>query len=357
MTSGDLKLLEDNMKPKKGETIEDFKKRFMIDEGMMKSFPEDKQREEACIKEFEQAKEVKTVTKNNVEIFKTGIWNGDKYTKDDFDDMVKAHAEIGDKIKPFMKLGHAENQKLLQKDGYPSAGWIQNVRRIGESLIVDLVGIPGKIAELIEKKAYGRFSPEIYWNYNSEENGKKYSRVLKACALLGGDTPACTTIDDFINLYEELIDVKKYEDTKNLKTYEALEKFTSMEDEMDPVKEKEYADKLAEKDTEIEKLKVYKNKADQLENEKFGMTVDSFIKDSAEKITPAQIKAYKDLIMMDRGVKVYSEDKSEKSIFDLVKAIVKDMPKFVNYGKESNNVAPEKGDDDDGTALDNKVKE
>ena len=134
-----------------------------------------------------------------VEIFAVGTWNGIEFTASDLDDMVDAHKKIGSKIKPFAKLGHDPKQGLLQKDGYPASGWIDNLRRVGDKLVSDFKAVPAKVAELIRNKAYGRFSPEVY--FNAVLGGTKYPKVLKAVAILGGDTPACTTLDDFINLY------------------------------------------------------------------------------------------------------------------------------------------------------------
>src|SRR5574343_500679 len=89
-----------------------------------------------------------------VEIFRTGKWNGDTYTEADFDSMVEAFGKIGDKIKPYMKLGHAKSQKLLQSDGLPAAGWIRKLWRDGERLMADIGGVPRKIRDLIDAKAY-----------------------------------------------------------------------------------------------------------------------------------------------------------------------------------------------------------
>ena len=135
----------------------------------------------------------------DLEIFATGTHNGDPYTEDDLDQIVKAHHAVGHEIRPFLKLGHDEEQQLLQKDGYPAAGWFANIRRKGVKLIADLTNVPRKIAELIKQKAYGRLSSEIYLDL--DHKGTKYPKVLKAVALLGGDTPAVKTLDDFLALY------------------------------------------------------------------------------------------------------------------------------------------------------------
>lgn len=134
-----------------------------------------------------------------VEIFAAGTWNGDDYTVEDLDEMVRAYTETSATVKPSIKLGHSDKQALLQKDGYPSAGWITALYRLGDKLKADFSDIPPKVAALIERKAYRKVSSEVYWNINIA--GKIYKRMLSAVALLGEDMPAVTTLDDILALY------------------------------------------------------------------------------------------------------------------------------------------------------------
>jgi len=196
----------------------------------------------------------------DVEIWKTGSYNGDEYTETDLEDMAESYAEIGAELKPYLKLGHNSKQPLL--DGQPAAGWIKNVRKVGQSLKADFFNIPAKIADLISAKAYGRMSPEIYWNLKSGE--KTYRRVLKAVALLGADTPACKTLDDFINLYTDTIE---FEAEKN---YHIIG-----EEHMDEIKfytdriselEKKYADSEGQLKTYSEKIQSLEKERDELKS-------------------------------------------------------------------------------------------
>ena len=195
-------------KPNAGEAQKDFVERFMS--AMADEYPDEKQRYAVAMQQWkdkdkkmeneeqplEYTAEVKTVYEiDNVEIFRAGKWNGDEYTTEDLDEIVKAHDEIGHLLKPYLKLGHNEGQKILKADGMPAAGWVTSIRRVGEALVARIVNVPEKIYQLILNKAYGRISSEIYWNL--QEGGKKYPRVLRAVALLGGDTPAVWSMDDF----------------------------------------------------------------------------------------------------------------------------------------------------------------
>lgn len=146
---------------------------------------------------------------NGVEIFAAGKWNNDPYTVEDLDEMVRAFNETSATVRPYLKLGHDANQKIAQRDGMPAVGWVTNLRRVGEKLVADFKNVPGKVYDLIVGGAYRKVSSEIWWNVSLV--GKKYSRALKAVALLGADTPAVQTLNDIISFYASLGEVKSYE--------------------------------------------------------------------------------------------------------------------------------------------------
>lgn len=136
---------------------------------------------------------------NDVEIFAAGEWNGDHYTTKDLDTLVESFNKTKESLKPYLKLGHSDQQKLLAEDELPAAGWIANLRRIGEKLVADFVGVPKKIYELIKQGGYKRISSEIY--INPKIAGQIYDKALKAVALLGGATPAVSNLKDIMALY------------------------------------------------------------------------------------------------------------------------------------------------------------
>lgn len=142
-----------------------------------------------------------------VEIFSAGTWNGDAYTVEDLDLMVKAFEENKDHVRPFLKLGHSEDQKLLQAEGLPAAGWVEQVYRKGDKLMADFSDIPNKIYELIHRKAYRKVSCEIYMNCQIED--KKYPYFLGAVALLGAETPGVMNLDDILAQYRLMTEASK----------------------------------------------------------------------------------------------------------------------------------------------------
>src|SRR3990167_1169299 len=140
-----------------------------------------------------------TVSVKDIEVFSVGTHNGDPYSEKDLDAMVDAHREVGAELQPFVKLGHSPQQALIQADGWPSAGWVDNVRRVGEKLVADFKAVPVRLAEIMKRGGYNRVSSEVFWNLKRGE--KTFPRVLKAVALLGSTTPAVRNLKDIMDLY------------------------------------------------------------------------------------------------------------------------------------------------------------
>lgn len=135
-------------------------------------------------------------------IMRAGRWRGVDITTQDLDDMVAAFSEVKKDIP--LKLGHDEKQALLQRDGYPAAGFVASLKRAGDKLVASFRDIPRAIKELMDKKAYNQVSIEMGINY--ADNGKKYPRFLKGVALLGADLPAVSGLNDFLALYSDASD-------------------------------------------------------------------------------------------------------------------------------------------------------
>jgi hypothetical protein len=199
---------------------------------------------------------VNTYNISDVEIFAVGTWNGDKYQPQDLDAIVAAFNATKDALKPYLKIGHSETQKLLEKDSLPAAGWIENLRRVGNKIVADFKRVPKKIYDLISVGAYSRVSSELYVNF--EHNGAIWPFALKAVSILGGETPAVATLNDIIALYglDLAATPAVYESQAQVKVYD----FNREEDINVNELEKAKADladvtrKLAEAGTKIESL-------------------------------------------------------------------------------------------------------
>lgn len=146
----------------------------------------------------EVKKKYQTYDIPGVDIFAAGEWNEDQYSISDIDEIVKAFDETKEKLRPYLKIGHGEEQALLRSDELPAAGYISRLYREGRKLIADFVKIPERIYEVIKRGLYTKKSAEIYKDIRID--GKTYPWALKAVALLGGETPAVHDLDDILAL-------------------------------------------------------------------------------------------------------------------------------------------------------------
>ena len=164
------------------------------------------------------AEKLDTVEIKKLQIFKVGVWNGDKYTLKDLESMVEAFDKVG--FQPTIKAGHEgkqENEKEAKRVfGTPALGYVSKVYIDDDTLYAELVDVPKRFAKLIDAGAYKRVSAEIYWNYKSGD--EVFSRVLKSVAFLGAEIPALTDLEAIESLYQVAPDtgaVFAYDDNGN----------------------------------------------------------------------------------------------------------------------------------------------
>lgn len=309
--------------------------------------------------EAERIKDKKfdTETKDirDVDIFASGTWNGDKYSEKDLQSIVDTFYETKAVLKPYLKIGHGERQKLLDRDELPAAGYIANLKKVGMKLVADFVNVPKKIYELIKKKAYRRVSSELFVNLNA--NGKKYPLALKAVSILGGETPAVQTLDDILNLYAiggEAVVYKDAESTKECEldasqitevhkmTLEDMtKKVATLEAEIKTLSEenatleKDFQEAQDAKVKAEEEAKTEKEKADkaesenqQLKEEKKNSEINAKVRElvMAEKVTPHQGDILKEIlknVRMDDKVKSFKiKDKEFNTIDEAIKEFI-----------------------------------
>lgn len=151
---------------------------------------------------------------HDFEIFSVGTWNGDKYSVDDLDEMVRNFDALTEQVKPPLKLGHDDaGVNLKLKGGQPALGWVKALKRVGEKLVATVTGMPEIVAKAIEKGLYKRVSSEIYWNLKLGD--KTYKRVLSAVALLGATIPAVTNLKDLeVFLSQSMLDAASFDGCK-----------------------------------------------------------------------------------------------------------------------------------------------
>lgn len=138
-----------------------------------------------------------------VELARTGTFEASTgqvtFTRDDWDEAVRASVALRESLDPPIKLGHAEDQLFLQEDGLPSAGFVRNLRRDGDTLVADLIDVPDQVAALVKSGRLAKRSIEAVRNL--EIAGKRWPFVLTGLAFLGADLPAVSGLADIAKLY------------------------------------------------------------------------------------------------------------------------------------------------------------
>lgn len=263
---------------------------------------------------------------SGIEVFSAGKWNGDEYSVSDLDAMVEAFKTFKDTMRPYLKLGHNEEQKLLAKDGLPAAGWVGDLRRVGNKLIADFVDIPAKVFQLITNKSFRKVSAEIIWNM---KDGKAtFPRVLSGVALLGSDMPAVSNLNDILNLFTCTNESKSYSnDQIHCYSFEMENKMSEENQKVEsPEVLKHYESKLAEMNKELEALRTYKKEStDELATMKAKLEASEIEAqvaglESANLITKS-MKPYIAELLSEK--KEYSVSEKKLSKFELISELLK----------------------------------
>lgn len=133
----------------------------------------------------------------NLEILSAGTHNASTgkitITESDLDEIVGSFTALqgSNIVKPHLKLGHTETQKWFgQTKGVPTLGWVDKVWRNGKKLLANISDVPNALLDMIRAGRYHNVSAEIYHDAAIEKDGKKFSWVLSAIALLGCEMPA-----------------------------------------------------------------------------------------------------------------------------------------------------------------------
>ena len=133
-------------------------------------------------------------TIEGVEIFATGKHRGSEVidiTQDDLAQMVNSFNALKDVggFDPVLKLGHDDVQKFFgARKGAPNLGFVDKLRIEGSKILADFTNVPDALFDLIKQRRFNSVSIEMF--PKTEFNGKQFSNVLTAVALLGAELPA-----------------------------------------------------------------------------------------------------------------------------------------------------------------------
>jgi len=116
----------------------------------------------------------------NVEIMRTGTWNGKRFGNADLDELAANFTRVG--FRPPVKLGHTD------KAGDPAYGWVSSLKRVRDRLLAGFVSVPEELITMIKAKRYNSVSVELFESL--VRDGVTYRLALKAVAILGAAIPA-----------------------------------------------------------------------------------------------------------------------------------------------------------------------
>lgn len=310
-----------------------------------------------------------------VEIMSEGIWNNTRITKDVMNDVIAAFNQTKEFALPHLKLGHNDNQPLLENDGLPAAGWVTNVYIKGKKLLADFSDVPEKIYSLIMKKAYRKVSVELFQGYKFK--GNTFNNLLGAVALLGADRPAMANLNDILSMYSlpdnngvstftnpENADTIKTKITmtaeagkvpdnkdKNTDSEDLRKKITDLQEKLD-----KQSDQFAEFSKERESFQSYRDKTDakikDLENEKVNVQVKNFCLDLSTKelISPSMEPYVAELVKNTSAKKFSVGDKKDVTAQVLIEDLLGLAKQVYGINKDENteNILPkDDGNDDD----------
>lgn len=248
---------------------------------------------------------------NGVEIMRTGTFRPGGAAAgreivigiEELDQMVasfEALQPIGG-FTPVLKLGHAEAQRFMgQTSGAPNLGIVGKIFREGEKVLANFLNVPDAVVDLIRQKRFANVSVEVVPNL--EFDGKSFSQVLTAVALLGAELPAVKGLKELASVLFTEVEVKPIQ-ADNIVSYEQETEpmtVTYTQEQHDALLEAavskavdtakaEYADTAerltAERDEAVESVKTVKTK--------FAEYTDQVAKADAETMVDEAIKAGK----------------------------------------------------------------
>jgi len=197
-----------------GEGRDEFIERCMADEEALRDFPDGEQRAAFCASKADEVNASEGGDQkfardiNGVEIFAAGTWHASTgkvtITEEDLDLLVGSFAEIGttNGLKPVIKLGHSENQKLFgRKEGAPNLGFVSRVWREGQKVLANFSQVPDALFDLVRSGRYNQVSIEM--RPKMEFGGRVHRNVLTGVALLGAELPAVKGLKELASVLME----------------------------------------------------------------------------------------------------------------------------------------------------------
>lgn len=194
-----------------------------------------------------------------VEIFAAGKHTDNKgrtrtFTISDLDQMVaNAKALIKQKIVlPYLKFVHLDPVTHQRITSLFKFGDLENFRRVGTKLVVDVTRMPPKIFQLMKAGVFRRPSAEI-WAKFTDATGRAFTNVVSCAGVLSAQHPAVNTLKDFLELFGKR--AEDFFEIESVDNEEWAETFVQQEQPALCFYESTFTDEGGENDMDIEAVK------------------------------------------------------------------------------------------------------
>lgn len=305
------------------------------------------------------------IGKKEIQILKVGFFKHpdapDRQINISKDDLLKFKENFDNKVRKVdipINYEHAQSKA----HGSKAAGWIENlsIKNEGSELWAMPRWTPEGLKH-VEDEEYRYLSSEVLWEYEDNETGNVFARVLKGCALTnypvikGMKAINASDLSELSEGQKDGTDKNKTKEKKEMTKQELILKFSEIGVDFSEIEKKAKGfDEIAPKHAALEiKFSELEKSNSSLKSERDQLKTK--IEDQEKKLYEVK---FSDLVKrgMEEGklTKAFAEGKfkeiSEKNGIDFAEAMLKDLPKVVNteskgHGQGNNGTGKNVSDD------------
>jgi hypothetical protein len=144
---------------------------------------------------------LKTRELRDVEILRTGTFDGVEWTQEIMDHVVQKFNEGVAQIPIKVTEDGTHDGAPVKLPGGPALGWVDSLKRVGDKLLATFKQVPALVADLIASGPMKLKSVEGWKNFRTAD-GVEHGRVLDGCLFFGQGLPAVHGLSDLALLFQ-----------------------------------------------------------------------------------------------------------------------------------------------------------
>jgi len=145
---------------------------------------------------------LETVELRDVEICRTGLWNGIEWTTADFQTAISNFEDNLCQVPLILTQDGEHGRQHIRMPGGASLGWASKLWLDGDTLKANFKGVPKYVGELIEATTFGQKSIEGWTDFITAD-GEHHGRIIDGVLFFGVGVPAVHGLSDLVKLYEQ----------------------------------------------------------------------------------------------------------------------------------------------------------